>query len=135
MCDIETDSPWFTTVEFKIRNQEAIGDRPTEIPNVATNSISKSGLHDIPRCPSVALISTCFLSCTSSVVACWLHCYTLRYGRITSTKSLSFCITTVFASPTNNAVFLLLQSRDCSCYLGRRVVAPPLLRAVAPPPL
>jgi hypothetical protein len=48
------------------------------------------------------------------------------YSRITYTKSLSFCLTTFSASLTNLTV-PLPQSRDCSCYVSRRILAPPLL--------
>ena len=48
------------------------------------------------------------------------------YSRITSTKSLSICMTTFSASLTNRTV-LLLQSRARSCYVSTPIVAlPPL---------
>jgi hypothetical protein len=49
-----------------------------------------------------------------------------RYSRITSTKSLSFCMT-IFSASLTNLTDLLLQSRDCSCYVSRRILAPPPL--------
>jgi hypothetical protein len=48
------------------------------------------------------------------------------YSRITSTKSPSFFMTTFSASLTNLTA-LLPQSRDCSCYISRRVLAHPPL--------
>jgi len=42
-----------------------------------------------------------------------------------STKSPSFCMTTISAGPL--LAGLLLQSRDCSCSLSRHIVAPPPL--------
>jgi hypothetical protein len=50
---------------------------------------------------------------------------TCRYSRITSTKSPSFCMNTVSASLTNLTA-VLPQSRDCSCYVSRPILAPPL---------
>jgi len=44
------------------------------------------------------------------------------HTRITSTKSPSFCMTTFSASLTD-----LPQSRDCSCYVSRPILAPPPL--------
>ena len=44
------------------------------------------------------------------------------YSGITSTKSASFCVTAFSASLTN-LTFLLPQSRDCSCYVSRRILA------------
>jgi hypothetical protein len=48
-----------------------------------------------------------------------------EYNRITSTKCQSFC-TTFSASPTNLAA-LLPQTRDCSCYVSKPLLAPPPL--------
>jgi hypothetical protein len=51
---------------------------------------------------------------------------TVKYKRITSTKSPSFCMTNFTASQTN-LTGLLPQSHDCSCYVSRPVLAyPPL---------
>jgi hypothetical protein len=48
------------------------------------------------------------------------------YGRITSTKSLSLCMTTFRASPTKRTA-LQPQSSDCCCYVSRVTLAiPPL---------
>ena len=51
---------------------------------------------------------------------------TAVYSRITSTNSPSFCLTDFSARLTNLKV-LVPQSRDCSCYLNRRILAPPPL--------
>jgi hypothetical protein len=48
------------------------------------------------------------------------------YSSITSTKFLSFCITTFSASLTNRTV-LLLQSRVRSCYVSTPILPPPPL--------
>jgi hypothetical protein len=48
------------------------------------------------------------------------------YSRITSTQSPSFCMTTFITSLTNLTT-LLPQSHECSCYLNRRILAPPPL--------
>jgi hypothetical protein len=48
------------------------------------------------------------------------------YSSITSTKSPSFCMRTFGASLTNLTV-PLHQWHDCSCYLRRRILAPPPL--------
>jgi hypothetical protein len=48
------------------------------------------------------------------------------YSRITSTKSLSFCMTTFNASHTNLTV-VLPQSYDRRYYVSRRILAPPPL--------
>ena len=48
------------------------------------------------------------------------------YSRITSTKFLTFCMTTFCASLTNLKA-LLLQSRDYNCYVSRPTLAPPPL--------
>ena len=48
------------------------------------------------------------------------------HTRITSTKYPSFCMTTFSASLTNLTV-LLPQSRDCSSYVSRPILAPPPL--------
>ena len=48
------------------------------------------------------------------------------YSRITSTKSLSACMTTFSASLTNLTP-LLPQSRDSSCYVSRPILAHPPL--------
>jgi hypothetical protein len=45
------------------------------------------------------------------------------YSRITSTMSQSFCVTTSSASLTELTP-LLPQSRDCSCYVSRQILAP-----------
>jgi hypothetical protein len=50
----------------------------------------------------------------------------LSYSRITYTNFPSFCMTTFRASVTNLTA-LLPQSRDCSCYVSRRILAPPQL--------
>jgi hypothetical protein len=50
----------------------------------------------------------------------------LRYSRITSTKSLSFCMTTCSACLTNLTA-LLPQSRDSSYYASKQILAPPPL--------
>ena len=47
------------------------------------------------------------------------------YARIMSTKSRSFCMTTFNAGIL--LAVLLLQSRDCSCYVSRTILAPPAL--------
>ena len=44
--------------------------------------------------------------------------------RITSIKSVLFCMTTFSASLTDRT-FFLLQSHDCSCYVSRPVLAAP----------
>ena len=49
------------------------------------------------------------------------------YSRISSTKSQSFFITNFNASLTNLTV-LLSESRDCSYYDRRRILAPPPFR-------
>jgi len=46
-----------------------------------------------------------------------------RYGRITSKKTLSFCMVTFSASHTN-LTLLLSQAHDCSWYVTRRILAP-----------
>jgi hypothetical protein len=46
-----------------------------------------------------------------------------RYSSVTSTRSPSFCMTTLGASLTNHAA-LLLQSRDCYCHVSRPTLAP-----------
>ena len=46
------------------------------------------------------------------------------YSRITSTKSLSFCMT---ALSFTNLMAVLPQSRDCNCYIHRQILAPPAL--------
>jgi hypothetical protein len=51
-----------------------------------------------------------------------------RYSMIISIKSLSLCMTIFSASLTNLTVFLR-QSHDCSCYVSRRILAPPPLCA------
>jgi hypothetical protein len=62
----------------------------------------------------------------------WLHQlrYTdvliVKYTRITSTNSTSFCMTTFRASLTNLTA-RLPQSRDCSCYVSRPILALPQL--------
>ena len=62
----------------------------------------------------------------------WIQCMRRRdisvnvYSRITFTKASSFCATTFSVSLTNLTV-LLPQSRDCSCYVSRRILAPPPL--------
>ena len=48
------------------------------------------------------------------------------YGRITSTKSPSFCVRTFSASLTNLSA-LLPQSRDTSCYVSKPILVPPPL--------
>jgi hypothetical protein len=48
------------------------------------------------------------------------------YSRITSPMSPSFSRTTLSASLTNLTA-ILLQSRDCSCYVSRPILAPPPL--------
>ena len=50
-----------------------------------------------------------------------------RYKRIASTNSPTFCMKTVSASLTKLTA-LLPQTRDCSCYISRRMLAPSLLR-------
>jgi hypothetical protein len=50
----------------------------------------------------------------------------LRYSRVTSTKSLSFCMTTCSVTLTN-PMGLLLQSHNCSYYLSICILAPPPL--------
>jgi len=50
----------------------------------------------------------------------------LVYSRITSKKSPSFCIITFNASVTHLRP-LVPQSRDCSCYVSRPILAPPPL--------
>jgi len=52
-----------------------------------------------------------------------LHTY---YSKITSTKSPSFCITT-FSANFADLTIPLPQSHDCSCYVSRRILAPPPL--------
>jgi len=52
--------------------------------------------------------------------------YQELYSRTTSTKSPSFCMTTISASLTN-ITLLLPQSRDCSYYVSRPILALPLL--------
>jgi hypothetical protein len=51
---------------------------------------------------------------------------TRNYSRLSSTKSPSFLIKTFNASLTNLTA-LLPQSRDCSCYASRPILAPPPL--------
>jgi hypothetical protein len=48
------------------------------------------------------------------------------YSRIISTEAPSFFMTTFSASVTKLTT-LLSQSHDCSCYVSRRVLAPPPL--------
>jgi hypothetical protein len=48
------------------------------------------------------------------------------YSRITSTKSQSFYMTT-FSARVTNLTSLLLQSRECSCYVNTPILAPPPL--------
>jgi len=48
---------------------------------------------------------------------------TAVYSGTTSTNSPSFCLTD-FSSSLTNLIVLLPQSRDCSCYLTRRILAP-----------
>jgi len=50
----------------------------------------------------------------------------IKYIRITSIKSQSFCMATFSASLTNLSA-LLPQSRDISCYVSRPILAPPPL--------
>ena len=50
--------------------------------------------------------------------------FDLRYSKITSTESLSFCITTVSASVTNLTA-PPTQSHDCSCYVSWPMLANP----------
>jgi hypothetical protein len=50
----------------------------------------------------------------------------MKYCRVISIKSPSFCIPT-FSSSLTNITALLSQSRDCSCYLIRSILAPPPL--------
>jgi hypothetical protein len=52
------------------------------------------------------------------------HRHTHRYSRIIFTKSPSFYIKTVSESLTNLTA-ILPQSHDCSCYVSRRILAPP----------
>ena len=50
----------------------------------------------------------------------------LNHRRITSTKSPSYCMT-IFSASLTNLTALLFQSRDCSYYVSRRILAlPPL---------
>ena len=65
-------------------------------------------------------------SCDGSVTHCLIKDKTPFYSRITSTKSLSACMTTCSASLTNLTP-LLPQSRDCSRYVSRPILAPPPL--------
>ena len=58
------------------------------------------------------------------------HCI-WTYSRITSIKSPSFCMTTFSASLTNLTA-LLPQSHDCTCYVSRRILAPPLQKPPDP---
>jgi len=51
----------------------------------------------------------------------------VTYSRITSSKSLPFCIK-IFGVSLTSVTALLLQSRDSSCnYVGRRILVPPPL--------
>jgi hypothetical protein len=50
----------------------------------------------------------------------------LMCSRVTSTKSLSFCMAT-FRASLINLTFLLPQSRDYSCHVSRPILAPPPL--------
>ena len=50
-----------------------------------------------------------------------------RYSKIVSTNSPSFCTKTVSAGLTKLTA-LLPQTRDCSCYISRRMLAPTLPR-------
>ena len=72
----------------------------------------------IPSAPQEAVVSRwCALR--------WGISYrNLCHSRIISTKSLSFCMATFSASLTNFAA-LLPESRDCSCYVSRPILAPP----------
>ena len=51
----------------------------------------------------------------------------LMYGRVTSMKSVSFYKTTCTLSLTNFTSLPLTQSRDCSDYISRPILAPPPL--------
>jgi hypothetical protein len=48
----------------------------------------------------------------------------MLHSRITSIKSQSFCMST-FSARLTNLMALLPQSHYCSCYVGRRILAPP----------
>ena len=54
------------------------------------------------------------------------HNYQELYSKTTSTKPPSFCMTTINACLTNITA-LLPQSRDCSYYVSRPIMTPPLL--------
>ena len=57
---------------------------------------------------------------------CFL-CHSALYSRITSTKSLPFCVT-VFAMSLTNLMVLVPQVCDCSSYVSSRVLDPVLLQ-------
>ena len=57
---------------------------------------------------------------------CFL-CHSALYSRITSTKSLLFCVT-VFDMSLTNFMVLVPQWCDCICYANSRVLAPALLQ-------
>jgi hypothetical protein len=51
---------------------------------------------------------------------------TCTYSRITSRKPLSYCVTS-FGTSVTNLTSLLSQHDYCTCYINRRVLAPPQL--------
>jgi hypothetical protein len=80
---------------------------------------------DTSRCQSVAYVDDGF---TAQVhfegedSKFFRHVGNTAYSRITSIRSPSFC-TTTFSKSFTNFTALLPQSRDCSCYVRRRILA------------
>jgi hypothetical protein len=69
-------------------------------------------------------VDVCMRACMCvCVYVCNVCMYVCMCSRITSTESLSFCMTTFSASLTILKTRLPL-SHDCSCYVSRRSVAP-----------
>jgi hypothetical protein len=84
-------------------------------------------------CPSGSgYVLSCTAILSSPPFQWWLHQlrYTdvliVKYNRITSTNAPSFC-TTTFRTRLTNLTALLPQSRDCGCYVSRRILTPPQL--------